>query len=211
MFCGKCGNEMTGNERFCGNCGNPIKVPLQDTLHRQQKKKSSSLIYESKGISSIRKNLLIISSLLMCFSGVGIAIIANYYRSGAKVYSSLGELGTIGGGYLFDSDVRGKITIFGVFIALMGIACFVDLFYLKQNFFRVYDDHIEGCIITVIFFVFKKEFSLKYSQIVDLQKLHGLGNHIMLRIVSAGGNYGVELFEDEEKVYQYIRSNIEEG
>lgn len=42
MFCGNCGSELTGNEKFCSKCGQPIRYLNTQVLYELSRKEKTS-------------------------------------------------------------------------------------------------------------------------------------------------------------------------
>lgn len=43
MYCGKCGKELTGKEKFCPRCGSPIPGAGVNTIHKKKRYKARKI------------------------------------------------------------------------------------------------------------------------------------------------------------------------
>ena len=227
MFCIYCGNKLPERSAFCNACGQPVglkEITNNPTTAPKPQGNASTqksgpiirevetrqisnvrLIYSSEGISARRKLNTLIAGIVLAVVGVLLIIIANI-KTGTTVWT-FGQM-IKNKHYLFQNGVRTFLIVFGIICIAAAAATVVDLPQYRKNWFKLYEDHLEGCSVAVLIFVIKRQFSLRFSEIDSVQMSPMRGRDAVITFSSGPNKYGTILFKKTDLVFQYIQAQV---
>lgn len=119
-------------------------------------------IFTAKGMPKQRRSMLI----KMALWGLGTAAFV-FLLSQMKVNHDFQSLFTQQG-YILTERARVGMYFLGSIYLLFSIGLLLNLFLGNQSYISIYEDHIDGCFCP---FITKKNFTLTYEQIMNVQIL----------------------------------------
>lgn len=165
------------------------------------------LLFSSKGFSQKNNRIRIVAAVVLlilglCCCGLSQMTVSSVRNGSVTSYGNVSVF-SFGRSHLFNHQTQMMIMGIGLALIVFAVNSIVIITRsgnLEKNYFKIYENHIEGALYNGFG---QRVFSLDYSKITSVQLIGGTGLKTLV-IKAPNQRYMIPFDEDAEEAYRLI-------